>query len=629
MSEKEWKVLHIDLTEGKHWTETLDEEVFERYLGCRGIQAELLWDEVGPDVDPLSPKNVLIFGTGTLTGTPFPSTGRTTITFKSPATGAYGKTNVGGYYGLAQKVTGYDSIMIHGKADSPVYIKIDGGSVSIEDAETLWGKNTRETYKKLKENGELSYGYDFACIGPAGENLVKFASIMISVHNAAARGGPGAVMGSKNLKALVVGGKNDVSATNLEEFMELLEETRERVWKDEGVQGLRAFGTSGSLPMVNELYCLPTKNFTDHFDEVNEHAGEHLTEAGYLENGVGCGSCPVSCHRHTTVEEGKYAGTDTVGPEYETMSAFGTGCDIDIKSTIKANDLSNILGLDTISAGTVIQWAMESYEKGVITEEDTDGLDLSWGNDEAVMELLEKIAHRKGFGDVLARGVKEASEIIGGDSWKWAIQAKGLEQSRVETRVAKAYALAFAVNPRGPDHLHTETFAEFGAGEDAKDVIEKITGDRDLAVAGLTEGRPEIVRWHEDVYAITDSIGLCAFQSTAGYAYTPELMTEIINAKTGMDLTKDDVMKAGRRTINTERCFNVREGMDRANDTLPWRMMNETTEGSPLGTPLKTPEEELEKMLDKYYELHGWNENGIPTEEVLDELGLQKFKEKA
>lgn len=626
VSNRNWKVLHVDLTSGKNWVETLSEEIFSKYLGSRGIQAELLWDAVGPGIDPLSPANVLIFGAGCLTGTSAPSTGRTTITFKSPATGAYGKVSAGGFFGLILKFSGHDSIMIHGKADSPVYVFVDNEKVSVRSAEHVWGKDVRETYGELKK--ELGGDVDIACIGPAGENLVKFASIMTSVYNAGARGGPGAVMGSKNLKALAIRGSKGVTVAHPEKYLELVRKMGKRIKEDEGVRGLAEFGTSSSTPAINEFYAFPAYNFRGRPKDAEIYSGQYLVKAGFLKGRVACGSCPVGCHRHARIDEGKYAGTDTVGPEYETFSSIGAGTAIDTRSTIKANDLCNVLGLDTISAGTVIQWAMECVEKGVITSEDTNGLDLSWGNDEAVMKLLEDIAHRRGFGEVLADGVKGASEKVGGDSWKWAVQAKGLEQSRVETRIAKAYALAFAVNPRGPDHLHTEPFAEFGLSEDAKTVIENITGDRKLARPGITEKRPEIVRWHEDVYAVTDSLGLCAFLSTACFIYTPRLMAQLFSAKTGIEMTEDELMTAGRRTVTVERCYNIREGLDRSDDVLPWRIMNEPTSESPLGRGLVTSKEELDEMLDKYYKLHGWAEDGKPMEETLEKLGLQKFRAK-
>jgi len=305
------------------------------------------------------------------------------------------------------------------------------------------------------------------------------------------------------------------------------------------------------------------------------------------------------------------------------LSALGSGCGLlDTEVVIKANELCNLLGLDTISCGSVIQWGMECYEKGLITAGDLDGLELHWGNGPAVLEMVRRIAFREGFGDVLAEGVKVAAEKVGGDSYQWAVQAKGLEQSRVDTRSAKAYALAFAVNPRGPDHLHTETFAEFGLSPEARALIRKITGDEKYANPYLTDKRPEIVRWHEDCYAVTDSLGFCAFTTTALYGITPELMAQVFSAATGYEISEEAIMEAGRRIVTLEKCYNVREGATRQDDTLPWRMMNERSPDRPDPNAINSAEE-LAAMLDRYYALHGWDpKTSWPLRSTLERLGL-------
>ena len=289
---------------------------------------------------------------------------------------------------------------------------------------------------------------------------------------------------------------------------------------------------------------------------------------------------------------------------------------------IKANEVANLMGMDTVSLGGVIQWAMESYEKGLISSADLDGIDLRWGNGAAVVEMAGRIGRRQGFGDVLARGVKQAAAHVGGDSYKWAVQAKGLEMSRVDSRSSKAYALAFAVNPRGPDHLFTETFAEFGMGPEARALVARLTGSERYTEPYCSEKRAEIVRWHEDCYAVTDALGVCAFTTTALYGINPALMAELYSAATGIETSEEELMAMGRRILTLEKCLNVRNGATRADDTLPWRIMHEATPDHPGPDGVNSPVE-LARMLDEYYDLHGWDrETSWPTRETLDGLGL-------
>ncbi|MGI9950751.1 aldehyde ferredoxin oxidoreductase family protein [Moorellaceae bacterium AZ2] len=620
-------ILHVDLSRKTWWREPITKDLVLKYIGSRGINAYLLWKLVRPGTDPLGADNVLIFGPGLLTGTAAPSSGRTSVTTLSPATGWYLKVNGGGQWGAELKYAGIGNLVIHGRADAPVYIWIDDDNVEIRDASKLWGLDVRETDAAIKQEvGDEDI--QTAVIGQAGERLVRFAAVMFSVYNAAARGGVGAVMGSKNLKAIAVRGQGMIAAAKPSRFHELVVLARQSLLSDSGAEGMRLYGTAGSLNGVNELRVFPSYNFQRScVDDVYPLTGQCLTEEGYLKRRLGCFSCVIHCHRFTTVERGPFAGAYAGGPEYETLGALGAGCGVlDTEAVIKANELCNIFGLDTISTGAVIQWAMECYEKGVITREDLDGMELRWGNGAAVVEMVKKIAGREGFGDILAEGVKRAAERIGGDSYKWAVQAKGLEHSRVDTRNAKSYALAFAVNPRGADHLMTETFAEFGMSPEAREVIRKITGDEKFAVPYLTEKRAEIVRWHEDCYAVTDALGFCAFSSTALYGITPKLMADLFSAATGFDVTEDEIMLTGRRIVTLEKCFNVRLGATRKDDTLPWRIMHEPSPDGP-GVAV-TPQEELDRMLDEYYTLHGWDvKTSWPTRETLESLSLGEVAE--
>ena len=617
-------ILFVDLTNCKITKKPFTKELASQYIGSRGYNVALLWEMVPHGTDPLGPDNVLIFGAGTLTGTSALSSGRITITTKSPATNLYLKTNVGGAWGGELRFAGYSYVVITGKADVPVYLWIKDDEVEIRDAKSIWGKDVRETERILHQETNDSH-VKVASIGQAGENQVLFAAIMCSNYNAAARGGSGAVMGSKNLKAIVVRGTKAVEVAEPERFNKLINEVWALYHQQSGVMNTHLFGTSGSVSAVNEMHILPSFNFqSGYFKYADKISGQALVDGGYLTRRVGCYACPMSCHRYSEVKEGKYKGSFTGGPEYETFSALGSGCGIsDIECIIRANELCDIYGLDTISTGSVIQWLMECHQREL--DFDREGLDLSWGNGDTVITLIDKITYRQGLGDMLADGVKRAAEKMQQNSEDWAMQAKGLEQSRVETRSAYSYALAFMVNPRGPDHLHTETLAEFGMSPEMVDVVEKVTGDKKYATPYITEKRAEIMRWHEDVYAVTDALGLCAFASTAQYYMTPKLMAKLFSAAVGIPCSEEEGMKLGQKIMTMERCYNVREGLTREDDKLPKRLMTEALEDV-TDRPNINSLEVMGPLLDQYYEMHGWDvSTGRPTRKTLLDYGLEDW----
>ena len=622
------KILHVDLNNKTSWTEEVPSDKWIKYLPSRGLNAKLLWELTDENTEPLSEDNVLIFGVGGFTGTAAPSSGRTTVTFKSPATNMYFKSNSGGHWGAELKFAGYGNLVIHGKADKPTYLYIDNDGVEFKDADKLWGENVRRTNDLIRKelgNEEVQT----VTIGPAGEKLVRISALMISTYNAAARGGGGAVMGSKNLKSIVVKGSKGIEVENTEKFHELSLKAQENVMNDSGYNGLSNYGTASSTNPLNEMYARPTKNFQKcYFEDHEEISGEAMVEKGKLKRTAACYSCVIGCHRYTEVDSDKYK-AHTGGPELETIGAFGEGAENnDIDSIIKANELCNIYGLDTISTGAVIQWAIESFEKGIITKEDTGGIELSWGNGEAIVKMIKKIAFREDIGDLLAEGAKRAAEKIGQESYKWAIEAKGLEQSTVDTRAAKAYGLAFAVNPRGPDHLHTQTLSELGMSKEARELIKEITGEDEFIDSTKTKKRAPIVRWHEDVYAISDALGICSFVTTALLGVTPEIMADMWSAALDKEVSKEELMKAGKRIVTLEKAYNVRCGATREDDRLPWRLMNEKAENRPNGEVLTNTKKELDKMLDKYYKLHGWDiDTSWPTKQTLKDLDLDFIAE--
>ncbi|MHB1415256.1 MAG: aldehyde ferredoxin oxidoreductase family protein [Chloroflexota bacterium] len=618
---QERTILHVDLEQSRIWREPVSPELMKKYLGGRGVAADILWRNTPPGADPLGPESPLIFASGALTGLSCPSTGRSTVTAKGPATGLYLKSSMGGDWGAALRRAGYDYLVVHGAAAKPSYIWIDGRKVEVRSAEHLWGLNVPETDRRLKEETDTPRAA-VACIGPAGENKVKFASIMCSLYNAAGRGGTGAAMGAKQLKAVAIAGVGKVEPVHKDEFRRLAKQTLGALMEAPHAKRLRTYGTSGTVPAVNELRAFPSYNFQRGYcEDAYKISGPYLIEGGYLQKRIGCYSCPVACHRFSALTSGPWAGTASGGPEYETFSALGGGCGItDTEVVIKANQVCNSLGMDTISAGALVQWAMECVERGVLTPAEMDGLDLKWGNGPAMIELLSRIATRRGFGSVLADGVRQAAKHVGRGSEKWAIEAKGLEQSRVETRSAKSYALAFAVNPRGPDHLHSQPIAEFGVRPEQVRLIEKITGDAKYANPYLTEKRAEIVRWHEDCYAATDALGFCSFATTSIYAVDAALMAALYEAALDLPMSEDDLMLAGRRVTTLEKAFNVREGATRADDRLPWRLMNEESPDRPGAI---NSQAELDGMLDEYYALHGWDgRTSWPRRETLEMLGM-------
>lgn len=619
MASSEGRILHVDLTSGRSWTEEIPAEDVKRYIGARGGNARLFWREADAGVDALGPDNPLIFGAGLLTGTNAPCSGRTTVTTKSPVTNLGLKTNMGGGWGAGLRFAGYQHLIVHGSASSPVYIRVRNDDVRVLSAAQVWGQDIRQTTESLGGGqGEVQV----ACIGPSGENLVGMAAIMCSNYNAAGRGGAGAVMGAKKLKAVVVSGDRPVRVADPTAFRQCVARARQAIADAPSARQKYLYGTAASVAAVNELRALPTLNFQrGYFPDAQRLTGQHLVEQGYLKRRVGCYACPVACHRYTEVDQGPYAGSFSGGPEYETLAALGAGCGIsDTEAILRGNELCNIYGMDTISVGSAVQFLMECHQRGVLDPSQMGGLDLSWGSASAMLSLIPMIAKREGPGAVLSDGVRAAARAIGQGSERWAVESKGLEQSRVETRSAKGYALAFAVNPRGPDHLHCQPIAEFGFRALGKKVIGQLTGDERLANPYTTEKRAEIVVWHEDIYAAGDSLGLCSFTTTSDFSVSPALAADFFSAAVGVEMSEQELMRAGRRVVTLEKCFNVREGATRSADRLPWRLMNE--ESPDRQGAINSPSE-LDGMLNEYYALHGWDAaTSWPREATLRSLDL-------
>jgi len=619
-------ILHVDLTRRKVWKKPLDRDLCGKFLGSRGISAKLLFDLMKPGIDAYDPENLLIFGTGPLIGTAAPSAGRVSVTCKGAMTNLYLKTGMGGRWGSELKFAGYDHIVLYGASKEPAYLWIDDENVELREAKDLWGMDVRQTNETIKKDLD-DRGIKVACIGPAGENLVRYANILNTEYHSASRGGAGAVMGSKKLKAIAIRGTGDISVQNPDRFNETVLRFVDAIERDAHLSFLHDYGTAGTMETANLMHVFPTKNYQlGHTDNQWPLTGQCFVREGYLARREACSGCSVACIRYNTIDSGPYSGTYTCGPQYETVVKLGSGtCVFDTAAVIKAHALCNQYGLDASSTGSAIQWAMESYEKRVLTKEDCDGLELTFGNAEALIKLIPMIAHKEGrIGSLLAEGSARAARRVGKGSWKWSLHnSKGLEISAVDLRGTWGYALAFAVNPRGPDHLMTETVTDFALTDEAIEFVAKITGDRKYAKPAIWEKKPEVVRWHEDVYAITDALGLCVFYSTASYVLTPQIMAELFSYATGIETTEDQIMLSGRRIVTVEKCYNVREGADRKLDDLPYRM---THEPAPAGPPkgLNITPEILDKMLDGYYSLHEWDAaTSWPYAQTLKKLELQ------
>ncbi len=601
------KVLRVNLTDETTAVESVAPQMAKDYIGGRGWAIRYLYDEMDAMVDPLAPENKLIFATGPLTATPAPTGNRYMIITKAPLTEALSCSNSGGTFPTVMKQTGFDLFIFEGKAERPVYVWVDDEQVAIRSAEHLWGKNVPDTEDALL--AETNKKAKVACIGPAGERLVKVAAVMNDKHRAAARSGVGAVMGSKNLKAVVVSGSKKVELARPEEMDALCKQVRAEV-RDSVRKGntLREYGTAYVPPVTSELGILPTRNFqTGQLATVEKISGHTLKEK-YLRRPKACFGCPIACGRDTEVDDPKYAG-EGEGPEYETIASLGSACGVDNLAAItKANYWCNELGLDTISTGVTIACAMEMYQKGIIPESDI-GRPLNFGDADVVIEMVQKTAYREGFGDLIAEGSYRLASKYGHP--EFSITAKKLEFPGYDPRGSKGMGLLYATSNIGASHM---------AGDIAYMEVFGVPKKLDpLAI----EGKPRYIKYFEDIFALIDAAGLCVFLALRflfdpDYQVRPTRLTEMMNHATGAGYTIDSLLEAAERVYTLERMFLLKAGFSRADDTLPKRMLEEPM---PEG-PAKGHVVELDVMLPEYYRERGWNEDGMPTAGKLASLGL-------
>jgi aldehyde:ferredoxin oxidoreductase len=602
----------VDLTTQTVKTLPLDRDMAENFLGTRGIVSKLLYEYAPTDVNPLSHENPLIFATGPLTGTAAfgPSGNFGTV---SPLTGGYLDSGVRGHLPANVKLAGFDAFVITGKANSPVYLWITDGKVEIRDAAHLWGKDAFETDALIKSEIGLQ-GLHIAAIGPAGENLVRYACISCDLYRQAGRGGAGAVMGSKNLKAIVAKGNGSVQLAKPDDFLRLLTELQLKINQD--AEPLRSEGTLWLVAAMNRFGLLPTRNFRcGVFHDSKQIDGPYVKNKVRKRN-AGCFACSLMCSKRVTVSSSRYGTFSIEGPEYETAALLGPNCGLgNFEAIASLNRTCDRLGVDTMSAGVVISFAMELYERGIITKTDTDGRDLFWGDSEAMESLLDDIAYRKGFGNILAEGSRSAAAMIGGEAPKYAMHVKGMEMPGYDPRGVIGMALSYATADRGACHLRAWT------------IYEELMGSLSPLA---TEGKAALVSARQSRKATMDSLGICEqmglmpifadlLGSAVGWDVRPEYND--VHPKLLEDFKINGAPGVGARIYTLTRAFNTKRGFTRGDDTLPDRFFNEPLQGAEGPGPV-IDRKAFESLLDDYYRIRGWDKDGKPTKETLEKYGL-------
>jgi aldehyde:ferredoxin oxidoreductase len=583
------KILDIDLSTKTYRTYPLDMEIARLFIGGRGLGARLLWDLVGPEVEPLSPENVLIFTNGPLTGTGYQTSNRFSVSTKSPQTGTILDSNSGGFWGMQFKKTGHDVLIVRGKSETPVWIEIKNADVIFHDASDLWGMRVYAVTEKLGQNNNKR---NVLCIGPAGENLSRMAAIMNDRERAAARGGPGAVMGSKNLKAIVVEGSVRTEIKDKEGFKFMLYETKKLLAASPLTsQALPEFGTVVMMNILNNIGALPTRNHQQtQFEGAEAISGEALTET-YLVKNSACWACPIGCTRISKTEK-----VEGEGPEYETTWAFGAQCGIDdLAAIIEANSLCNDLGLDTISVGSTIACAMELSEKGYVDS------DLRFGRADLLARSVEDIAYRRDLGADMTEGSLRLATKYGHP--ELSMSTKGLEFPAYDPRGMQGQGLLYATSNRGGCHMRGNMLGP------------EVLGLPKMIDRFQVQGKSSFVILHQNSAAAVDSLVVCKF---TGLGVAEEYFARVLSAITGIQYATGDLNRVGERVWNLERLYNLREGFTCEDDTLPARLLTEApTEGPSKGWVVK-----LEPMLKEYYRGRGWDVNGVPTPKKLADLGL-------
>jgi aldehyde:ferredoxin oxidoreductase len=608
------QILRVNLTSGEIWAESLNPAWARQTLGGAGLATRYLFELTSPGIDPLGADNVLIFMTGALTGTSSASASRYSIVAKSPQTNLWGQSNSGGFFGPVLKRSGYDGVIFQGVSPRPVYLLILDGKAELRDASQLWGMTVPECDDRLQS--EIGNPVNVACIGPAGEKLVRYAAIMNNKSRAAGRTGMGAVMGSKRVKAIACGGSKRILLDNPDEFNKVTK--RQREFMDESILKIsfEAFGTNTIADMVNIRGGYPTRNWQNgSFDQIENVNGQAMTDKVLVE-GVRCFACPVACGRGTEIREGKWKGARGEGPEYETIDTLGAMCGVDDMNAITmANYLCNEYGLDTISTGATIAFALECYERGILTNRQTGGVTLEFGNADLVVDLVKRIGMREGIGDLLAEGTLRMSERLGGGCEHFAMHVKGLELPAYDPRAAKITGLGYVTANRGGDHMNG--YIQAPTFIDIPFLIVDDSTIRDPFAADPQYSRVLIDM--ENALSVLDALGGCKFM---GILLSANEIVDLVRSATGWDFSLQEFRKCGDRLQTMARAYCAREGLRREHDLLPGRLMlDPLPDGPAKGMVLDRLS--LEKMKDAYYELRGWDvASGIPTAAKLHDLEL-------
>jgi len=617
------KVLRIDLTTRKVSYLAVGEKIYRRFLGGRGLNQYLLFENLDRGTTSFDPENLIVFGTGLLVGTSAPGAVRLSIDTKNAFSGGVGSANAGGDFGRALKSTGVGTLIVTGRSENPVYIAILNEHVTIKDASPLWGKTVSQTVAAIRsESGETT---KVLCIGPAGENLVRGANVMVDGSRAAAKCGVGAVMGSKNLKAVAVTGDQPIKVASPDHFRDSSDRLWEKVSESEVAETLNTHGTLASINAKNPLGAAPYRHYQDGYidqrkiEAMNEEAFKRLERRRFGPIG-----CPLKCRARYGVEVGPYAGTEGEAMQCNSIQDFGIKLDItDPAVILKANLLSNEYGMDMDTVAESVAWAFECFQEGILDSEDTEGLTLNWGNAKALLTLIERIAYRKGFGDTLAEGTKRAAKIVGKGSEEFAVTMKGQDLYEA-VQMPKGYGLGAALATRGGGHCSGSPLCEFFHNKITPEVAQSVYGVPTASDPAVYEGKGKLVADHERLHAVLNSLGMCFFVSIWE---SPDMLgwddlTQLINQSTGWAIGVEDVKEIGERVHTLERMFNhVHAGLDRKDDYLPARFFDHPIQsGAYKGELLER--EKYDAMLNENYGIHGWDVNGIPQTKTLKRLGL-------
>jgi len=603
------RILYIDLTEKKSQVKPVSEDFLRKYVGGVSLAARLAYDNIPKGADPLGPENALCLATSVFAGTPVPVGTKHAVAAKSPLTGFLGDCLASSYFSAAIKRAGYDAIVITGKADAPIYIFIDDDHVEFRDASHLWGMETFETEEAIR--AEMGDEQVRSCtIGPAGEKLVRFANITNDRGRQAGRTGLGAVMGSKLLKAIAIRGTKSIRVADLDGLRAMVLDLAKKA-QGTKTEKYRILGTPANVLTLNRLGVLPTRNFQQGtFEGAEKVSGEYMYEH-FTEKAVACSGCPIACEHIVRVREGPYAGART-SIDYESLYALGPNCGIDyFPGIIKAIELCDRYGMDTMSTGVVVAWAMECFERGILTKEDFGGLEPHFGNHQAEVALVEMIAKREGIGDLLAEGVKRASEKVGKGSEHFAMHVKGLECAGYDPRGLKTFALGCAVGTRGPCHNRSLAYEA-----DVKGEVDRFTAGPD---------RGKVAKDKEEFAAVFDVVMLCKFIRGCFTDIWTDI-SKLYTLATGLEMTPEDLHKVAERAWNLKKAFNIREGWTKEDDWLPPRFLKDPIpDGASKGCVIKP--EELRMMIDAYYKARGWTPEGLIPKAKLIELGLDDIAE--